>query len=422
MEYFRLFYFNKKLLSLGILLTFFSGFGKTFLISQYIPFFVKDFNLSITDFCLIYAFATIASGIAIIYIGRMIDNTELKKYAIMITFGLTASTLLLSFSQNIFFLAIAVFGLRLSGQGLMNHTCFTVISRYFKRCRGKAISISVIGHALGEAILPIATVLLIFAYGWRNTLIITAGFMFITLIPPIAGFFKNIPKAKEDFLKKIKRKKKLVKEEWTINKILRGNQFYLLAPIVFILPFIFTGLMFFMVPISNYKGWTIEWMSYCFIGFACANLFSSFTAGQLVDRFKARRLLPFYLLPLIAGIACILIFDGAWTAIVYLTLAGFTVGSGMTTETSVIVEIYGMKNIGTVKSLFSTIAIIGSALGPLVMGSLLDAGFNFDFILFISLSILSVISLNSFRSYSRKHKTLKSVWSIPKVMLFRRAV
>src|SRR5204863_7447317 len=106
----------------------------------------------------------------------------------------------------------------------------------------------------------------------------------------------------------------------------------------------------------------------------------------------------------------------------YLTLAGFSIGSGVTTETSVIVEIYGMKNIGTVKSVFSTLAILASALGPLVMGVLLDAGYTFDTILFMCLILLSVISINSFRNYSKKHRVLKSIWSIPKVMLYRKTV
>ncbi|MBX9852976.1 MAG: MFS transporter [Cytophagaceae bacterium] len=421
MEYIRLFFSNKSLLSLGILLTFFSGFGKTFLISQYIPFFAEDFNLTHASFGTIYAATTIASGIVIIYIGQLIDTTGIKKYSVFITFGLIASTLLLSFSQNIILLTIAIFGLRLSGQGLMNHISLTLITRYFKRCRGKAISISVLGHALSEGILPILTVLFITEYGWRATLMITAALMFVILIPMISGALSNMPKVEENFVEKTKKLKPLANEQWSIKKILLGNQFYLIAPGIFIIPFVFTGLMFYLLPIGDDKYWSTEWISYCFMGFACANLTSSIVAGQLIDRFKARKLFRFCSLPLILGISCIILFEGEWTALVCLTLAGITIGSGVTTETAAIAEIYGLKNLGTVKSVFSTLTIIASALGPLMIGLLLDNGYGFDTILTISIAALIILSLNSFRKSTKKHKALKSVWAIPRMMIYQKA-
>lgn len=421
MEYFQLFFSNRRLLTFGILLTFFSGFGKTFLLSQYIPFLLNEFNLSNTGFTIIYALATIASGISIIYIGKLIDSTELKKYAAMITFGLIGSTLLLSFAPNIFFLFIAVFGLRLSGQGLMNHTCFTVMSRYFKRCRGKAISIAVLGQSLSEAVLPIAIVLLINYFGWRIALVTTAATMFIILIPVIFSSLKNKPKVQEKFAEAKKKKKNPVKEEWSTRKVLVGNQFYQLSGNIFLLPFISTGLMFFLIPIASFKNWTIEWISLCFIGYAAANLFSSFITGQLIDKYKSTSLLPFYMLPYALGIACILLFDGPWTAFAYLSLAGLSMGANLTIETGVIAEVYGLKSIGTVKSVFTTLTIMASALGPLAMGLMLDQGYSFDTLLLISLILISMVSFNSLRPVSKKHKRVRSVWAIPRHILYRKA-
>lgn len=421
MEYFQLFISNRRLLTFGILLTFFSGFGKTFLLSQYIPFLLNDFQLNNTGFSVIYALATIASGLSIIFIGRLIDSTELKKYAAMISLLLIGSTLLLSLSYNLFFLFVAVFGLRLAGQGLMNHICFTVMTRYFKRCRGKAISISILGQALGEGILPIGIVLLINFYGWRAALAITAAIMFVILMPVIFGFLKNKPTVKEKFIERPKKKKVKVKEEWSIEKVLMGNQFYLLSINIFTLPFISTGLMFFLMPLAGFKNWSAEWISVCFIGFACTNLSSSFITGQLIDKIRARFLLPYYMIPFALGISCILFFDGPWAAFAYLSLAGFSLGSGVAVETGVIAETYGIKNIGTVKSVFTTLTILASALGPLAMGLLLDMRYSFNTVLLLSLAFICLVSLNSFRKFSRKHKRIKSLWSIPKVILFRKA-
>lgn len=420
MEYFRLFISNKKLLTFGILLTFFSGFGKTFLISQYIPFFASEFHLTHSSFSTIYALTTIASGFFIMYVGQLIDSTDIKKYAAMITIGLIISTLLLSFSHSLFLLTIAIFGLRLSGQGLLNHISQTLMTRYFKRCRGRAMSISVVGHALSEGLLPLTTILLITEYGWRKTLIITAIFMFVTLIPLIYTFLKNIPKVNEDFIRIRKKKKALIKEEWSIKKILSGNQFYLLGPNIFIMPFIFTGLMFYLIPIGDYKYWSTEWISFCFIGFACMNLLSSFIIGRMIDRFKAIKLFRFCTIPLILGTFTVYIFDAEWAALVFLSLAGISMGMNLTTETAAIAEVYGIKNLGTVKSVFTTLTIVASALGPLAMGYLLEMGYTYNTILLLCSLSLLIIAVNNFRSYTKKHKNLKSVWSIPKVIVLRK--
>src|SRR4051794_5709073 len=119
MDYFRLFLYNKRLLSFGFLLTFCSGFGKTFLLSIYVPDFLKEYSLSNTEFGLLYALATIASGVLLMYFGKLIDRTKLKKYTMYVSIGLILSCVMVTLSHSIFFLALGIFGLRLTGQGLM---------------------------------------------------------------------------------------------------------------------------------------------------------------------------------------------------------------------------------------------------------------------------------------------------------------
>src|SRR4051794_12069766 len=106
MEYVRLFLSNKRLLTFGIMLTFFSGFGKTFMISLYIPDFLKAFELNITAFSALYAIATLAGGFFIIYLGKLIDDIKLKRYAIWVTLGLAFSAIIVAFTHNIFFLLV----------------------------------------------------------------------------------------------------------------------------------------------------------------------------------------------------------------------------------------------------------------------------------------------------------------------------
>ncbi|HXA01705.1 MAG TPA: MFS transporter, partial [Cytophagaceae bacterium] len=416
----RLFLSNKRLLGFGMMLTFFSGFGKTFMISLYIPDFLKEFQLSNTLFSTLYAIATIGGGFMIIYLGRMIDRMRLKTYAILVTFGLIGSAVIIAFTHEVFFLLVGLLGLRLTGQGLMNHTSMTAMSKYFKRCRGKAISISTMGHSIGEGILPLITATTIAIFGWRNSLGFSAIFMALILVPLTLSLLNKKPKACEEGLES-KKKRNKVKEDWTVSRILKDDAFYLMAPNFFIMPFIFTGLMFFMIPLGAYKGWTIEWMAYCFIGFAISNFFSAMITGHFIDKIKAIKLFPFYLLPMIIAISIVIFFSAQWAGMAYLILLGISVGMAVTTESNVITEVYGIRNLGTVRSVFSFLAITGSALGPLCMSILRDFGLRFESVLEISLILLAIISVNSLRKFPKKHHSIQTIWEIPKVMIFRKA-
>jgi MFS family permease len=422
MVYVRLFLSNKRLLTFGIMLTFFAGFGKTFLISLYIPDILQSFDLGITTFSGLYALATLAGGVFIIYLGKLIDDIKLRRYAIWVTFGLALSTILVALTHNIFFLLVGLFGLRLTGQGLMNHTSMTVMSKYFKRCRGKAISISIIGHAMSESILPIITATCIALYGWRDTMAFSAILMVIIIVPLIFSLLESKPKADEKGIVHHKNKKhKKIKSEWTVSKLLKDDTFYLLAPHTFTMPFIFTGLMFFMIPLATYKGWSIEWMAFCFTGFAIANFSASILSGYVIDRMKAIKIFPYFLIPMALGISLILLFSGDWVALAYLILTGISMGMAVTTESAVVTEVYGLRNIGTVRSVFTFISIIGSALGPFAISLLLDSGFALSQILEFCLIIIAGISINSFRKFPKKHHAISTIWEIPRVMIYRKA-
>jgi MFS family permease len=63
------------MLSFGVLLTLFSSFGQTFLISMFVPRLLETFQLNTAQFGLLYAAATITSALSLPFFGRLIDRT-----------------------------------------------------------------------------------------------------------------------------------------------------------------------------------------------------------------------------------------------------------------------------------------------------------------------------------------------------------
>ncbi len=386
---------NWRLLSFGLLLTFFSSFGQTFLISLYVPKILDAFDLSNGGFGAIYALSTIASAATLTWIGKMIDTADLKKYTLLIIAGLFISLLVLALAQNIVQLVISIWGLRLFGQGLFSHISLTTMARYFDQARGKAISIASLGHPLGEAVFPTLIAAVIAGWGWRNALFISAASLVVVLPLYVTRAVKTIEPDNvtlEEESGKVKNQK-----QWTYKMLFTSKAFYLIAPNVFILGFLNTGLVFYQLSLAEFKGWSTEWMAFSFIAFAVASSLAIIAAGFLVDKYTAARLFPFYLFPYGMGILVMFLFSYSWIAPVYYFLLGISQGFGSTLKSALQAELFGTRSIGAVRSLFTMLMVISTSLGPAAMGIFLDVGFNFNFILLFSLLLVLIAILQSFR-------------------------
>ena len=88
--------------------------------------------------------------------------------------------------------------------------------------------------------------------------------------------------------------------------------------------------------------------------------------------------------------------DSIYIAFIYLFLTGVSIGFGGNVKTAVIAEIYGINNIGSIRSLFATIMVLGTALSPFLFGLILDNGYNFSVILvFGLLMVFGIIVLST---------------------------
>lgn len=395
MNFWKLIKDNKNLLFFGLLLTFFSGFGQTYLFALYVPELISSFNLSNTSFGSLYAGATLASAAILPFLGKQIDYYPLRPYSIGVVLLLSAALLTTAAAPNVVVLALGVWGMRLGGQGLMTHTAVTTMGRYFDRVRGKAISIATLGYPIGEALLPILIALCIGALGWRYSLGASAAVLIVILIPYLLKGVTFPEPLKQNTISASGQH-----TQWTYRRMLRSKSFYLIAPNVLLLPMLITALFFYQLSLAEYKGWSVEWIALSFTAYALASSASMLLAGPLVDRFTAKSLFPLYYLPIMIGLLLLIFFEGKWLAPAYLILTGISVGFGSTIKSSVQAEIFGVASLGTVRSLFSTFTVISTAIGPPLFGLLLDSGFDFTDLLLMALGAVILIILLSLRIYS----------------------
>ena len=129
-----------KVILFGFIFTFFSSFGQSFFLGLFNAPIRNELSITHGQFGSIYASATIFSSLLLIWVGKKIDDYRILNYSLFVILLLFASSLFFSFINSIYFLAVGIFLMRFSGQGLMSHTSTTTISRFFERSRGKALS------------------------------------------------------------------------------------------------------------------------------------------------------------------------------------------------------------------------------------------------------------------------------------------
>ena len=81
-------------------------------------------------------------------------------------------------------------------------------------------------------------------------------------------------------------------------------------------------------------------------------------------------------------------------ALIFLILAGITVGLSGTVLTALIAEMYGTEKMGLIRSVFTMFMVFSTALGPLLVGMLIDLNISFTTIMLSLFSLMFLVTLN----------------------------
>lgn len=361
---------NGRWLLAAYLLTLFSGFGQTFFISLFAGNFREEFGLSHGDVGSIYMFATLCSALVLPWLGKTVDDYPTQLVAGGVMVGLALACLGMALVPGVWTLCVVIFALRLFGQGMMTHTSLTAISKWFSAQRGRAMSIAILGYPSGEAVGPIAFVALSLAFGWRTSWFVAAAMMALFALPLVLFLLsrERIPSDDDN------RARVAEGRQWTRAEVMRDPVFWIVCAGILAPPCFGTAIMFHQAYLIELNGWTQELFASSFIALAVFAVASSLTAGVLVDRFTARKLIAFTLLPLAVGCISLATFSAPWVAFVYMALLGIGNGFATTLVGALWPEIYGTRHVGAIRSVAFALMVFASAAGPGLMGWLIDAG------------------------------------------------
>lgn len=381
---------NAGFLFYGFLLALLSSFGQTYFIALFGAEIRDDYDLSHGELGLIFSLATLASAACLIWVGRKMDDVDLRLYSFFVVIALAAACALLAGGRGVVLLFVAFFGLRLCGQGLMGHTSQTAMARYFDEGRGKALSIANLGHAAGQAFLPSLVVVMIAYSGWRGAWVWYAIVLLAVMVPAVLFLLRGHEARHDALMARLEKVGSLktatdseaskARQQWTLREVLHHPTFYMVMANVIAPGMLMTGLMFHQIHMIESKSWDVTWFAACFAAFAIMSVVTGIISGPLIDRYSARRLIIWYLVPMVFGIAALAVSAHPLAVLVWFILSGVTSGLHRSVVSAFWAEAYGVLHLGAIRSLVSGVSVFGTAVSPVLFGQMIDAGITIEII------------------------------------------
>jgi len=382
-----------KVIIFGFIFTFFSSFGQSFFLGLFNSSIRETLLITHGQFGTIYASATLASSLLLIWVGKKIDDVNVFKFAIFVTILLSFSCFFFSKISSVLFLFVGIFLMRFSGQGMMSHTASTTISRYFTKSRGKALSAGWFGLSSAEFILPILIVFLLTLTTWEKIWFFISLLVLIFL--PIASYLlvKNINLDSREKINEDEIKDENIKQ-WTRSEVIKDYRFYIINMNMLAMPWIATGSFVYQSFITSSKEWGQYIIAQSFMSYSVLTVVTLLISGFLVDKFTSRKLLIYMNIPLLLSVFVIIYFNAPVSAFIFFGLIGITNGLANLLGSSIWAEIYGVKYIGAIKALTTALMVFATAFGTALFGILIDNGFTIEKIAIVSgIYILVSISM-----------------------------
>lgn len=374
MGYIRFLIDNRLFLLAGFLLTFTSSFGQTYFISLFAGEIKGSFGLSDGGWGGIYTIGTTLSAITMIWAGALTDRFRVRHLSLGVMILLALACVAMAMVPNAALLVFVIFALRLMGQGMLSQLGTVAMSRWFVATRGRALSISSMGFAVGQALLPVVFVGLLVSVEWRNLWLVAA--VCIVVVIPIMQMLlrqERTPLSMSQDTQSLG----MGGRHWTRTQMLRHPLFYILVPLVLGPSAWGTALFFQQVHLTEVKGWSL--VSYVALMpiYTAASIAFTFITGWAIDRFGVKWIVPFQMVPFGISFLVLAAADTIFMAGVGLVIFGIGQGMQGTATSAFWAVFYGTRNLGAIKAAAAALMVFGSAIGPGITGALIDLGIDF---------------------------------------------
>jgi len=361
----------------------------------------QEFGWSQTQYSWAMTALMWCGAVTLPFYGRFMDKMGVRLPILFGTVGVALATMAIGFIDGAlwqFYLCFALLGI--FGSTAIGYT--KIVSALFTQHRGKAMALLGIESTLAGAGIPPLLNWLISDFGWREMFII-CGCIVLALIPLIYFTMDEPGEIRSDrrLFKpraEVPVDRAATLEGLTEKQIVRDRIFWLIVIATIIGTAPRMGMMPFLVPMLNEKGFTqADAVTYMSITTLIAP-FGTLIGGWAVDRFNNSRVaVPFQLVSLLGLFLFTLVtasFGGWYVLGIAVGLGGFAFGTARPIGTYLHVRFFGLKAFGFYHGFENMFLAFAMGASPPVVAWLFESSGSYTssyIIMLVSLAIGTVL-------------------------------
>jgi MFS family permease len=372
----RRFFYGWIILLIAALGIFVSGPGQSHTFSVFLVHIQADLGLSATSVSSAYAAATLLAAFGLPWMGRILDRAGARVLLVGVTVGLGLACMAFGAAAGFLWLAVGFAALRFLGQGSVMLGCSNLVSQWFERKRGFALSIMAMGFSASMAVHPPLSQWLIDTVGWRQAWVWLGVSTWVLLLPPVLFLVHNRPEnlglAPDGDAAASATIPSSAEHGLTLSEAVASSTFWILGASLFGLSMLVTSLHFFQVSILTTQGLSEAAAARIFPVSALVMVITIPLIGKALDRFPTNRVFAFGLAVMVASLTSAAMVSDLTTAMIYAVAFGLNNGCTMTFFGYMWPRYFGRKHLGSIQGTGQMIGVIGASLGPLPLGIAFD--------------------------------------------------
>lgn len=367
--------------------------------------FGEQFGWGRGDISLGISFMTAAIAFSLPTAGKLTD-----RYGTRIVVSLSvllSGTVLLCFPLAIsMFPSILVFYLLIIIVSIIGSSTNTVayvrvISAWYDRRRGLFIGINASGVGLGFVLIPLLAQWSVNKGGWQAGYYGLGGFLILVVFPVIYKLIINKPQdigMLPDGVEKGQDRTSAQEDSAAsvglqLREALNTRVFWLIIFIMTSAAFALNGILTQMVPLVTDRGGTPSVGASVAATMGLSMTIARIVVGYLIDKYFAPYVAICVFILVFLGIGLLLFGDGVAICFVAAFLMGLGIGAEADLLAFLVSRYFGLKHFGSIFGYVFMSYLLGTGLGPFVLGKSFDLTGNYDVALLICASLIGLVTI-----------------------------
>lgn len=338
----------------------------------------QEFHGGRARISLAFTIHNLTSALCVPLAGRLVDRYGPRRVLLLFTAVLAlilVSSRLLSdaiWQLYVFYLALGVVS---GGAGAMPYT--DLISHWFDRHRGLALSVMMLGMGLGAIVIPSIAQRLITSLGWRLAYSVFGCSILLIPLPVVAAFLKERPEHMglvPDGAVEVQVSTPAVANDIGLNvhEAVRTSEFWTIVCVLFLVTASVHACFIHLPAILTDRGATAQLAAFASSLFGVGLFVGRVGCGYLLDKFFAPRVAAVLFGAVGIGIALLGLGHAIWSVCIAAVLVGLGIGGEVDIVAYLTSRYFGLRSYGAIFGWIWAVFGVSGGLGAYLMG------FGFD--------------------------------------------